>query len=209
MKKLIISVGLLVLLLPKTIFAQGKSNQIRNRNEIQIQNQQQEQQIQVENQEQESTGQAKGQPKDLAPRSQAAKEHMSEVAKKVEEILTTQGAKGGIGEQISQIAQEQKEAQRQTEEELTRLDARPGWLERIIGPNYKAIKNLRQQIEKNQLRIRQLEQLQEKLKNKADQQQIQQTIQALVEQNTALQQLVLAKEKIGSLFGWLFKLFAR
>ncbi|MGB9911337.1 MAG: hypothetical protein ACPLKP_01890 [Microgenomates group bacterium] len=220
MKKIIILIGLLVLTLafPAIIFGQSKSSQTQNQNRIQTRNQGEEQQLQVNTQEQEQlkegedegeNNQAIGQPKLATPRSETARERMSEVAKAVEELLTTQGAKGGIGQQIRQVAQEQKQAQQEIEKEFRNLEQRPAWLERVIGPNYRAINNLKAQLEQNRLRIRQLEQLRNQIANKADQNQIQETIQAMIEQNTALEKQIQAKERIKSLFGWLVKLLVK
>lgn len=219
MKKILIIVAslLLVFALPVVVFAQGKSNQVQNQNRIQTQNQGEKQQLRVNTQEQEQLqegkegdeSQATGQPKLITPRSETARERMSAVAQAVEELLTIQGAKGGIGEQIRQVAQEQKQAQQEIDKEVRNLESRKSWLERIIGPNYRAISNIRKQIEQNRLRIRQLEQLRNQLANKGDQNQIQETIRAMVEQNTALEQQIQAKERIRSLFGWLVRLFVK
>jgi chromosome segregation ATPase len=154
-------------------------------------------------------GKAVGQPKRVSPRSENAKQHMSIVAQEVEELLTTQGSKGGIGQQISQIAQEQQQAQAEIEEELDELESQPGWLKKLFGPNQKSIKNIDKKIEQNQLRIQQLNELQNQVQNQADQTQIQQTTQALVQQNTALQEQIQAEEQVGSVFGWIKNLFGK
>ncbi|MFH1280885.1 MAG: hypothetical protein ABII08_04730 [Candidatus Beckwithbacteria bacterium] len=210
MKKILIitfSTLLVLAFLPVVALAQGRSNQVQNQNQVKTQNQGEDQQLQVTTQEQESL--QGGQPKSVSPRSETAREHMSVVAQTVEELLTTQGAKGGIGQQVSEVAREQQQAQQEIEGELDKLGARQGWARKLFGPDYKAIKNLNQQIERNRLRIRQLEQLQTQVANVADQTQIQEAAQALVEQNTALEEQIQAEEQTGSLFGWLFKLFAK
>ena len=223
MKKILIinfSILLALVFLPVVVFVQGQGqdNQVQNQNQVQTQNQAEEQQLQVVTQEQESLqeeqdeeneGQAKGQPKSVSPRSETAREHMSVVAQTVEELLITQGAKGGIGQQVSEVAREQQQAQQEIEGELDKLEAKQGWMKKLFGPDYKAIKNLNQQIERNKLRTRQLEQLQTQVANQADQTQIQEAVQALIEQNTALEEQIQAEEQVGSLFGWLIKLFVK
>ncbi len=141
-------------------------------------------------------------------RSQTAREHMSEVAKKVEELLTASDREGGIGSQIRDFAKAQKQAQSEINEDLNKLEGRPGWLEKIIGPNYQSIKNLRQQITQNQTRIRQLEQLKNKLIDPADQVLIEEIIQSLTEQNTALTSQIQTAEQTMSALGWFFKLLS-
>jgi hypothetical protein len=64
-------------------------------------------------------------------------------------------------------------------------------------------------MEQNQLHIQTLLQLQTQLSNQDDISQVQQTIQALIEQNTALQDRISVEEQSGSLLGWMFKFFAR
>lgn len=60
--------------------------------------------------EQEFPG--KGMPKNESTRSETAVEHMSIVAEKVQEILENRTLKGGIGDQVREIAQEQKQSQK-------------------------------------------------------------------------------------------------
>ena len=220
MKKILISLSVLlvVLFLPVVILAQNQGNQGQNQNQIQIQNQGEDQQIQVGTQERESLQEGqeleveaakKVKLKSVNPRSENARQNMSVVAETIEELLITQGAKGGIGQQVREIAQEQKQAQVQTEEQFNKLESRRGLMKRLFGPDYKAIKNLNKQVEQNQLRVQQLQQLQNQAVNQDDQAQIQETVQALVEQNTSLEEQIQAEEKIGSLFGWLIKLFIK
>lgn len=152
----------------------------------------------------EATGHAKL----VNRRSQTAREHMSDVAKKVEELLTAPDREGGIGPQIRDFAKAQKQAQSEINGDLNKLEGRSGWLEKIIGPNYQSIKNLRQQITQNQTRIRQLEQLKTKLTDPADQVLIEELILSLNEQNTALIGQIQQAEQKGSALGWFFKLLS-
>jgi DNA-binding MarR family transcriptional regulator len=179
-------------------------NQVQNQNQVQIQNQSEDSQLMIETQEQEGL-----QVNKPNPRSQTARENMSQVAEKVEELLAIPGYQGGIGDQVKEIAQAQKQSQAQIETELDKLEAKSGFIKRLFGPDYKAIKNLNQQMEQNRLRIQQLKELVNQVQNQADQNQIEETIQALNQQNIALQEQIQAEEKIGSLFGWLLRLLNR
>lgn len=170
-------------------------NQVRNQN-----------QVQTQNQEQENLEERQGE--GLQNRNQNAVQNMSAVAQQVQELLQIRTT-GGIGDQVRQIAREQNQAQTQIQDNLNKLESRSGLLKRLFGPEYKAIKNLNQQMEQNRLRIQQLQQLANQVQNQADQTQIQEAIQALNEQNTVLREQIQAEESIGSLLGWLFKLLAR
>lgn len=218
MKKLsILIVTIAVLSLSSVAYAaknetgtQGASNQtgnqILNQNQVQTQNQSEDTQLQVNTQEQENL--EEGADTGVQNRSQNAVENMSNVADQVQQLLQVRTS-GGIGEQVRQIAQEQKQAQNQTQMELGNVDNRAGLLKSLIGPDYKALNNIQKVMEQNQLRIQQLEQLQNQLTNQSDITMIQETIQALTEQNIALQDRITLEEKSGSLLGWLFKLLTR
>jgi hypothetical protein len=178
--------------------------QVQNR--VETQNAGEDSQLQV-NTQQETSG--VGMPKSLAPRSAAAQENMSVASQKVEELLTTKTTRGGIGDEVRQIAQDQKLAQDEIETELVKVDSRGRWLKVLAGPDYKAMRNIQQLMEQNRLRIQQLEQLQIQVTNQGDIAMVQETVQALIDQNTALEDRVALEERTGSVFGWLFKLFTR
>ncbi|MBL7150666.1 hypothetical protein ISS86_01940 [Candidatus Microgenomates bacterium] len=211
MKKILIitlSILLILVFLPVVVLSQGQGNQTQNQNKVQIQNQGEDKQLQVNTQEQENL-QANEESVGTQGRSENARQHMNVVDETVEELLTTQGAKGGIGQQVSELAREQKQSQQEIEGELDKLDSRRGWMKRLFGPDYKAIKNLNRQMEQNQLRIQQLQQLQNQAANQADETQLQEAVQALVEQKTSLEEQIQAEEQVGSLFGWLVRLFTK
>lgn len=111
--------------------------------------------------------------------------------------------------QVQSVAREQVQAQTEIQSQLNKLESKSGIAKRLFGPDYGAIKNLRQQMEQNRLRIQLLTELQNQVKNQADETQLEKAIQALTEQNTSLQEQIQTEESIGSLFGWLVKLFYR
>jgi len=177
-------------------------SQVRNQNEVNTQNQGEDSQLQVNTQEEENLGEG------LQTRSQTAIENMSKVAEQVQLLLQTR-ISGGIGEQVRVIAQEQNQAQTQIRNQVNKLNSKSKLARFLTGSDYGAIKNLMQQLEQNRLRIQQLEQLQNQLSNQGDITMVQETIQALIQENTSLQELITAEEKTFGLFGWLFKFFAR
>lgn len=131
---------------------------------------------------------------------QVATQHM-------EQLMDMEGVTEAVGNQVRTIAQEQVQAQTQIQNQLNKLKSKSGLMKKLFGPDYGAIKNLKQQMEQNRLRIQQLTQLQNQVANQADETQLQEAIQALVEQNTALKEQIQAEEQIKSLFGWLVRLF--
>jgi hypothetical protein len=169
-------------------------NQVQNRGED----------TQLNNQEE---GQENGLGEGLQTRSQTAIQNMSEVAKQVQLLLQTRTT-GGIGEQVRQIAREQNQAQTQIEEQLNKLESKGKLARFLTGTDYKALKNLKQQLNENQLRIEQLTKLQTQLSNQSDITMVQATIEALIQENISLQERIAAEEQTRSMFGWLFKLFS-
>lgn len=181
-------------------------NQVQNQNQVKTQNQGEDSQLQVNTQEQENLGEGQGE--GLQNRNQNAVQNMSTVAQKVQELLQIRTT-GGIGEQVRQVAREQNQAQTQIQEQLNKLESKGKLARLLTGTDDGAVKNLKQQLVQNQLRIKQLEQLQNQLSNQGDITMVQETIQALIQENTSLQDRITAEEQTRSLFGWLFRLFAK
>jgi len=206
-KKLIFVLPIFVALLlavPAVAKNGGTGAQNQAQNQVQTANEGEEQNVQVQAQEQENFGEGDG----LQQRSQNALQNMSEVAIQVQEMLKVR-TEGGIGEQVREIAKAQNQAQNQIQEHLNKLDKKNKFWKFIFGPNYQALGDLSQQLEQNQLRIQTLQTLQNQLTNQADQTMIQEAIEAMIQQNTALQEMVNAQNQAGSLLGWLVKLFNR
>lgn len=147
-------------------------------------------------------------PKATNSRSQNAIQHMSVVAQSVKTLLETR-ISGGIGEQIREIAQQQNQSQEQIKQNLDDVESRPGWFKKLFGADKKTIRNLNEHIEKNQLRLEQLAEIQTQLSNQSDQQTVQLAVETLTGQNTALQQVLEEEEQIKGIFSWLTSLFGR
>ncbi len=145
--------------------------------------------------------------KKASPRSEVAREHMSVVSLRVEQLLANRTAQGGIGEQVRVIARQQQQAQLEIEDELETVDDRSGLVRSLIGPKFKALKNVEAQIESNKQRINLLQALKDQLPTDEDTAQLDGVIQALTEQNETLQDRVIEEESSPSLLGWLFKRF--
>ena len=206
-----------ILALPGIIFAQGQGAQgqgtstlqgyqVQNQNQVITQNQGEDTQLQVATQEQESLGDGQGE--GLQIRNQNAIENMSTVAAQVQQLLQVRTT-GGIGEQVRLIAQEQNQAQTQIQNQLNKLESKGKMARFLSGTDYGAVKNLKAQLVQNQVRIDQLTELQNQLVNQGDITMVQETIQALIAENTSLQERITSEEGTKSMFGWLFRFFAR
>jgi hypothetical protein len=179
---------------------------VQNKSQAKTMNQGEDSQLMIRTTEQEELGMGAV---SVPLRSEKALEKMSEVSKSVEELLETKTLRGGIGDQVRLVAQDQKNTQSQIIMQVEKIDNRGRFLKSLIGPNFGAIKSLEKQMEQNQLRIEQLTELKNQLVNVGDVAMVQETIEAITAQNMALSETINAETQTGSVFGWLFRLFAR
>lgn len=169
-------------------------NQVKNVNEIQTKNQGEDSQLSVKNQESEQL-------------NQAVDDSLIKVSDQVKELIETTGAKGGIGQEVKEIAQSQTKLQDEIVSDVAKLNSRRTVAKFFIGSDKKIIKSMEQKMEQNRLMIKQLEELKLQTKNSGDLQQLQETITLMTDQNTALQDKVNTENKINGIFGWLINLF--
>jgi len=178
---------------------------VQNKNQVKTQNAGEDSQLQVNTQEEENLGDGQGIGSQSAGLSA---EHMSEVAKQVQTLLQVRTT-GGIGQQVRQIAQAQNQAQTQIQAQLDKLETKGKLARFLTGTDFEAVKSLQQQIVENQLRIQELTALATQLTNQSDIAAVKATIQALIQENVALQDKIVAEIQTRSLFGWFFRLFAQ
>lgn len=208
MKKTIITTISLLLVSVSPVWA--KNEQVQNQTQTQNAGEESQLNVQVQEINVEQTGQASpqaqtGQQGKSLPVN--AQQKMSVVSQKVKELLADEERVGGIGQEVREIAKMQNQAQQKIQSQVDKLASRSGLLKGLLGPDFKTIGNLRQELSQNQLRIKKLEELKNEVSNQAEETEIQEMIQALVEQNTALETQINQEEDSFSLFGWLVKLF--
>lgn len=145
----------------------------------------------------------------VTTQNQGEETQLQVATSEMEQLMDMDMSNKNLETQVQTVAKEQAQAQTEIQSQLNKIESRSGIAKRLFGPDYKAIKNLRQQMEQNRLRIELLTELQNQVTNQADESQIQEAVLALIEQNTSLQEKIEAEENIISLFGWLIKLFSR
>jgi hypothetical protein len=185
-----------------------QGNQYQNTNQVQQQNMGEETQIQNQNQFVEQEGEL-NQTKGGVNRSENAKAKMSAVATKVQELLNDPELEGGIGPQIREFAQTQRQVQNELESAQAQVQNRNQLTRMVLGPDYQALKTLEQLYERNEIRIQTLTKLANQVENETELAQITETIALLTEQNTALAEQIVDEEARPGIFGWFFKLFAK
>lgn len=142
--------------------------------------------------------------------SKKSSERRSEVANAVQTMLQfADKAKGGIGEEVKVIAQNQIQNHDAAEKALESVNTRSSFTKFLIGPKYSEIKNAEKIIEKNQEQIQQLTELKAKLSIAADQQLLDNQISILEKANLNITDSLSTAEKGFSLFGWFSKMFSK
>lgn len=176
-----------------TITVSPTGNQVKNQNEVKTQNQGEEKQLSVKTQESEQL-------------NQDVDQSFTKVSDQVHKLIETVGAKGGIGQEVSKIAQNQTKNQENIKSSLAKLQFRKYFVKFFVGSDKKAIQDVAEQIEQSKLMIQQLEELKLKTKNSADLAQLQETIDLITYQNSSLQEKIDLENKSTGMFGWLVNL---
>ena len=189
-KFLSVFVGLLVLLAAGLVFAKSENANSQSSNV---------------SQEGNKTGWESG----YNPRSENARNHMSIVAKTVENLLmlAERMEDPGIGEEVREIARQHGTKSEEIAEKQDQINQRSGVAKFFIGPDYAALDEVQQQMEQIRNQVRELNQIRTRLQNEGEQEELQNQIQILEMQLQSLQNYVASEEQVFSLFGWLAKLF--
>jgi hypothetical protein len=139
--------------------------------------------------------------------NQAVDDSLTKVSDQVHELIETVGAKGGIGQEVKEIAQNQTKLQEEIVSDVAKLNSRGTLTKFFIGSDKKLIQTMEQKMEQNRLMIQQLEQLKLQTQNTLDLQQIQETIELMTYQNISLQNKIDKENKSNGIFGWLISFF--
>lgn len=130
-------------------------------------------------------------------------ENRSDVANAVHELLELADRSGGIGEQIREVARAHSQDEEEAEEALDEAKERGKVAKFFIGPNYKQLNKVEENLEEHNKRFAELEQLQAKLESKEDSQLMERQLEVMEQSRDEMREEVKAAKKGFSLFGWL------
>lgn len=182
---------------------QGVGNAVQNNNKQSTQDQGGGSNLKIMNQDGTGIGsQGANKPSN---RSGTARGKISTVAGKVEELLA-QGERG-IGQKVRKFAQEQKRIQENVEGQYNKLKSRNKFMKALIGPNQKALGETKKLLNQNENRIEKLQNLLDTELTEDENSQVQELLDSLVEQNSALESDIKLEENTTSLFGIFRNLF--
>lgn len=138
---------------------------------------------------------------------QGIMEHGSKVAQYVQSLLKDPDLEGGIGEQVSEFARAQDQAQEQIQEHVRAIESRGQIMRFFFGSDQQAVKGLEKQLRENRDRLAKLEELENQAPTEDIQAKIRGAKTVLEEQSQALEQAVEAEKQIRGIFGRLLSLF--
>lgn len=109
--------------------------------------------------------------------------------------------------QIQSVMENQEKINQEAVKQVEKVSSRPGFVRFLLGPDWSAVKLMKQQVEQNQMQVQKLEQMKTQTQNQAEQTMLKEAIALTEKQNTALEEQIRASEGSFSLFGWFFRLF--
>jgi Cu/Ag efflux pump CusA len=143
----------------------------------------------------------------VATKNYGEESQLMVATKHMEQLMDMEGLGEELDQKVKEAAQEQMQAQNQIQSQLNKLESKSKFMKKLFGPDFKAIANLKTQIEQNKLRIQLLTEIKNEVANETEEAQLQEAVSALTDQNTKFMEFVQAEEQVGSMFGWLVKLF--
>ena len=143
-----------------------------------------------------------------AVQNQGAETQLMSANQQMQKFMDMDGLGEEVRTRLGTLAQAHLQTQLQIQQEVNKLNSRSRATRLFAGTDLGAGKNLRAQLEQNRVRVQQLNELKNQLANEGELTMLQETIQAINLENTALQERITAEDQQKSLFGWLFRLFA-
>ncbi len=186
-------------------------NAVQNRLRQETQNQAEDIKLQIKERVRTQEQLQTMEPDQAREMSEKAQENMSEVAKKVHELLQDPERFGGIGEQVRVIAQNQNEAQNRLENHYEQLQNRAGFVKMLFGADQNSIEGIKEVITENEGRLAELIELKDSAETVEEAEELDSMIEAISEQNLSLLQQTIEEDGAGLFkgilrrFGALFK----
>lgn len=189
---------------PETIgientMAEQNKNQIADQEKIQTMNQLKEQ-IQLKKQDMQKESQG------MNEDAQKVYQNQNRVREAVHALQQMKGFVGGIGPQISEIANHFNNSVKNTIEAEEKIQSRSAFSRFFAGGDNKAAEDIEKEVQQNQEKIQELKQLKDECDCEEEvKQMLQEQIQNMDQEQTRLQQLAQVEKNKKGLFGWIWK----
>jgi len=136
-------------------------------------------------------------PEQAKEKAEKTKENMSEVAKRVHELLQDPDRFGGIGAQVSEIAKNQNEAQNRLENHYEKLQNRSRFVKMLFGADKSSVEGISTIITENEDRLEELIDLRDSAETQEESEKLNEMIDSIMEQNAGLLQKVEEERNTG------------
>ena len=177
---------------------QGEQNRTRAQNTEEVKQQIQERKQEM-NRELES----------MPEKQQKVYRNQNRVRESVHNLLDMENMlqeKGGIGEQVSEIAKQFNNSVQATLKAEEKIQTRSRFMRILVGGDDESADEVQSEVTRNTERIQQLKQLKEQIQGDEELKQVfQEQIQQMEQEQNRLQELAQKEKKSKGLFGWLFK----
>ena len=131
----------------------------------------------------------------------------SEVADVVQEMLQIAERDDEVGQQVKIIAQTQTQNQEKIKVSLQKVQSRNSFTKFFVGPNYGEVNNVKKLLEQNREQIKHLDRIQ--ITSEDDKQKLTEQVKLLEQTNREIENSLNTSQKGFSLFGWIFRMFAK
>jgi hypothetical protein len=173
--------------------AQVKASSVPSGSGMQVQNQ-----VQTQNKGEESQLQVK-----TMDQTQSA----NGVSEAVLSLLAMPERKGGIGQEVKMIAQQQNDDQPKINASIEKIQTRSKLAKTLFGADKESLKELKQLQVNNQLRIESMQELMTRTTNEAELTELKVALSAMVDQNAEIASEIVAADSTPGVFGWMLRLF--
>jgi len=138
-----------------------------------------------------------------------SEQHRSQVAGVVEQLRLIANQDSNIGEEISQVAQEQSATEDAIATDIEKVENRGKWRTFFFGTDYKSVGALRSAMVTTANHIERLTKAMERTDDQAVKDELQSQITALEATKTSVESFITENESKFSLLGWLVRFFNR
>lgn len=133
----------------------------------------------------------------------------SEVATRVQALLSIANRDGGIGAEVRTIAHDYASSTDKIDTAKAEVDGRPGWMTFLIGSDYKNLGAIRSELSTTQNSINRLTSARDRATDPTVKADLTAQVTALTNSASTTDAFVTAHENSFSLFGWFFHAFNR
>jgi hypothetical protein len=135
-------------------------------------------------------------------------QNRSEVATRVQALLSVADRVGGIGVEVREIAHAYASSSAHIEEEKDDVENRPGWMVFLVGSDYKSLGEIRSELATTENGISRLTRARDAATDASVKAELDVQINALRASASTTAEFVEENEDEFSVFGWFFKFFS-